>query len=203
VGNLSGIADSLCFFLKPEIFNSIVTLIVGLVAFVIYWLTKRTEKRNAATIVVMDIRHAEQVVESILERGIDKSLKSILHENNWAKYKHLFASDFSYDDFAAFNRFFDACVEIADAKRRMMEVFYANLTSKASIAQEKIFSIENLSTPEGQARKQQVTSEIDSEIFVFDPYEPKARVRQSLELMGRLSNSVAFEKLKRVGGIKS
>ena len=102
--------------MSADIINSVVTGIVGLVAFVVYWLQKREIKRNAATIVVMDIRHAEQVVQSILEKGmVDRFLKNILSENNWAKYKHLFASDLSSDDFAAFNRFFDSCVDISDA----------------------------------------------------------------------------------------
>ena len=83
----------------------------------------------------MDIRHAEQVVVSLLERGfIDReSLKPILHENNWVKYKHLFAADFSYDDFSAINRFFDSCVEIAEARKRMNEVFYSAITAKAAL----------------------------------------------------------------------
>lgn len=190
--------------MNPEYLNATVTFVVGFVALAVYWLTKRAEKRNAATIVVMDIRHAEQVVLSILEKGmIDKSLKNILSENNWAKYKHLFASDFSYDDFAAFNRFFEACVEIADARRRMSEVFYANLTSKASIAQQKIFAIESLPGIDGQQKKLQIIAELNSEQFVFDPDEPKARIFQSLQLMGRLSNTVAFEKLKKIAGIRA
>ena len=190
--------------MNPEIFNSIVTLVVGLVALGVYWLTKRGEKQNAATIVVMDIRHAEQVVLSILEKGVvDRTLKNILSENNWAKYKHLFASEFSYDDFAAFNRFFDSCVEIADAKKRMNEVFYASLNAKTSIAQQKILDIQNISSPEAQLEKQKIIEAINAEEFVFEPKEPKERVFRSLQLMGRLSNTVAFEKLKKIGGINA
>jgi hypothetical protein len=189
---------------NPEIFNSLVTFIVGLVAFVVYWLKKREEKRNAATIIVMDIRHAEQVVLSILEKGkVDNYLKNILSENNWAKYKHLFASCLSSDDFAAFNRFFDSCVEISDATRRMKEILYANISAKATIAQSKIFDIENLSSQEGQSKKQKIIDEINAEGFVFDPNDPKDRIFRSLQLMGRLSNTVAYEKLKKLGGIKA
>ena len=133
--------------------------------------------------------------------GVDKSLKIILSENNWAKYKHLFASSLSSDDFAAFNRFFDACVDITDARRRMWEVFNANLTAKASFAQQKILSIKNLLSPEGQAERNQIIAEINGEVFVFDPQEPKDKIFQSLQLMGRLSNTVAFEKLKKIAGI--
>jgi hypothetical protein len=190
--------------MTPEIINSIVTFVVGLFAIGVYLAAKRGEKRNAATIVVMDIRHAEQVVLSLLEKGsVDKSLKIILSENNWAKYKHLFASSLSSDDFAAFNRFFDACVDITDARKRMWEVFNANLTAKASFAQQKILSVKNTSTPEGQAEKQQAIAEINGESFVFDPQEPKDKIFQSLQLMGRLSNTVAFEKLKKIAGINA
>ncbi|MDH4319824.1 MAG: hypothetical protein OEV64_15690 [Desulfobulbaceae bacterium] len=187
--------------MDPGIINSIVTFVVGSVALVIYKLTKRSEKKNAATIVVMDIRHAEQVVLSILEKGIvDRTLKNILSENNWAKYKHLFASEFSYDDFAAFNRFFDSCVEIADAKKRMNEVFYASLNAKTSIAQQKILDISDISSQEGQAEKKKIIEAINTEDFVFEPNEPKERILRSLQLMGRLSNTVAFEKLKKLAG---
>lgn len=190
--------------MNPEILNSIVTFVVGLVALGVYWLTKQGEKRNAATIVVMDIRHAEQVVLSILEKNlVDRTLKNILSENNWAKYKHLFASEFSYDDFAAFNRFFDSCVEIADAKKRMNEVFYASLNAKTSIAQQKILDIPNLDSPEGQVERQKIIAGINTESFVFEPDEPKERILRSLQLMGRLSNTVAFEKLKKIGCINA
>lgn len=188
--------------MSPDHLNAVVTFVVGLVALAVYWLTKRAEKRNAATIVVMDIRHAEQVVLSILEKQvIDRTLKDILLENNWAKYKHLFASDFSHDDFAAFNRFFVACSEIADARRRMLEIFYSNLNAKASFAQQKILEINNLQSAEGQAKRQQIIEAINSEDFVFEPGEPRARILASLQLMGRLSNTIAFEKLKKLGGI--
>lgn len=185
-----------------DITNSIL-IVIGCVALYVYRSAKRAEKRNAAIIVVMDILHAEQVVLSILENGmVDKTLKAILAENNWAKYKHLFASEFSHDDFTAFDRFFNAGVEIADARKHMGEVFYANLTAKATLVQQKIFAIENLTLPEGQKKKQQVINEINNENFIFDPQEPKVRIFQCLQMMGRLSNTTAFENLSRVAGIK-
>lgn len=189
---------------NPEFWSSLVTFLVGLVALVVYWLTKRAEKRNAATIVVMDIRHAEQVVLSILEKGVvDRTIKNILSENNWAKYKHLFASDFSLDDFSAFNRFFEACAEISDARRRMVEIFYVSLNEKSAIMQQKLFSADICSAADKVTERAKVIDAVNQEQYVFDPEEPKVRILQSLQLMGRLSNTVAFEKLKKQAGIKS
>lgn len=187
-----------------EIINSIVTFVVGLIALGVYWLTKKSEKQAAATIVVMDIRHAEQVVLSILEKGsVDRFMKNILHENNWAKYKHLFATNFSQDDFAAFNRFFEACVEISAARKRMVDVFYENINTKVELTHQKIFAIEDLLLADGQVKKEKIIKEINTEEAVFDPNEPKMIVLRNLQLIGRLSNTVAFEKLKKIAGIRT
>ena len=191
-----------------SIISSVVTLIVGCVAYFVYRQQKRDEKRNAATIIVMDVRQAEQVVFSILEKGLDTgvdatSLKPIISENNWTRYKHLFVSDLSYDDFAAFNRFFDSCIIINEARGRMVDLLDATLRAKASIVQEKIFEIENLSTPEGQEKRQKIIEEINKDSHSFSPKEPQDRIIKSLELMGRLSNTMAFEKLRKRSGIKA
>ena len=85
----------------------------------------------------------------------------------------------------------------------MNEVFYASLNAKTSIAQQKILDIQNISSPEGQQEKQKIIAAINAEEFVFEPNEPKERVFRSLQLMGRLSNTVAFEKLKKIGGINA
>lgn len=182
-----------------ELINGGITLVAGGFAYMVYYLKKSSEKRNAAIIVLMDIRHAEQIVQSILEKGaVDINLKNILLENNWGKYKHLFASDFSYDDFAAFNRYFDSCVEISDARQRIMEVFLANLTAKASVAQQKLLDISNGDTPGGREKREAEIKKINAESFTFAPDEPTVKIFQSVQLMGRLSNTVAFEKLRRL-----
>ncbi len=168
----------------------------------VYWLTKRTEKRNAATIVIMDIRHAEQIVQSILEKGVvDTYLKNILFDNNWEKYKHLFAGNFSQDDFSAFNRFFGACLEISEARRRMLAIFDAGLCAKVEIAQKMILEIESPQTAEGQEERTMTINNICTETWNFDPDDPKARIFRSLQLMGRLSNTIAFEKLKKISSM--
>lgn len=190
--------------MNPEYTNSIVTFIVGTVALVIYWLTKRNEKRNAATIILMDIRHAENVVLSILEKGsIDTLIKNIIVDNNWEKYKHLFALNFSQDDFSAFNRFFGACVEISEARSRMLDVFNSGLVAKAEIIQELLLKIENPSSDEGQKKRQDIINHACSESYNFDPDDPKTRIFRGMQLMGRLSNTVAFEKLKKISGVKA
>ena len=187
-----------------DLINSLVTPLVGSIALIVYWLSKKNEKSSAATIIIMDIRHAENVVQSILEKdSIDISTKDVLLENNWSKYKYLFANDFSQDDFASFNRFFESCVEMSDARMRIREVFYTTINTKARLLQEKIFSIENLSTPEVQESANLITKEINESFSFFDPIEPKTRIMKNLQKMGRLSNTTSFDKLKKFSGNKT
>lgn len=189
--------------LTLENFKNLATPIVGTVALVVYWLNKRSDKRNAATIVLMDIRHAEQVVQSILEKGaVDTLVKNIISENNCSKYKHLFASDFSQDDFLAFNRFFESCVDISEARTRMLDIFNSGLRAKAEKLQQMILSIDNPGSNEAQEKRQELISNANKETYIFDPDDPKIRIYRSLQLMGRLSNTIAFEKLKAISGIK-
>lgn len=189
--------------MSPEYLNSIVTLTVGFVALVVYKLAKIDEKRNAAIIIVMDIRHAEQVIRSILDKGaVDTFTKNIISENNWEKYKHLFATQFTQDDFEAFNRFFEACVEIAEARNRMHNIFTANLQAKAEILQQKILSID-YNNPAWEKERAEIIEFGDKESYTFSPNEPKTRINKSMELMGTLTNTIAFEKLKKTGRMKS
>lgn len=190
--------------MNPEYINSVVTLLVGGIALIVYWLTKRNEKRNAATIILMDVRHAEQVVLSILEKGaVDTFLKNIITENNWNKYKHLFASDFSQDDFSSFNRFFDSCIEMSEARKSMLAIFNGALIAKAEYVQHLLLDIDNPSSQQGKDTRQLIITKANQENFVFDPDDPKGRILRSLQLMGRLSNTVAFEKLRKVAGVKA
>lgn len=190
--------------MTPEYLNSFVTLVVGLLALLVYWLSKRHEKKSAAAIIVMDIRHAEQVVFALLEHGdVDRTMKKILNENNWAKYKHLFASDFSYDDLSAINRFFDSCVEIAEVRRRMHEVFHSVLIAKAVLLQDQILKIDDLEAPEGQEKRAKLIERFNQESYIFNAQDPKQTVYRSLQVMGKPSNSVAFQRLRRVAGIRT
>jgi hypothetical protein len=187
-----------------SLINSAVTLVVGSVALIVYKLSKKHEMASAANIIVMDIRHAEGVVQSILEKGtVDISTKDVLSENNWSKYKHLFARRFSQDDFSSFNRFFDSCVEMSDARGRIREIFYTGLNTKARIMQEKIYEVSNLNTPESQEKINIIVQDLNFGSVVFDPDEPKDRMMKNLQMMGKLSNTTAFEKLKQISGIKA
>lgn len=181
--------------------DGLITLVVGLFVFVSYKISKRDERKNAAAIIIMDIRHAESVVSSIIERNaVDLAMKNILYENNWAKYKHLFVSDMASDDFMLFNRFFDACVDIYDAKKRMNDVFQHSLLVKAEILQSKMYDLD-FDSDEFPLQRTKLVESINSSSEIFDPLEPKQRIIQALQIMGRLSGTVGFDKMRTIAKV--
>ncbi|PTP88150.1 hypothetical protein CWO04_06970 [Vibrio splendidus] len=186
-----------------SLLNVVVTLIAGVTALVVYLLSKRHERKGAATILLMDIRNAESVVLSIKEKGLDLWTKEILTDNNWNTLKHLFVSEFSNDEIVSFNRFFDSCSEMKDARTRMRDLFYTTLTSKAQIYQQKVYEIEGLNTDAGRIKQQELFHNINSDFGVFNADEPQKRFLKNLEIMGILSNSTGFTKLKKYAGEKS
>lgn len=181
--------------------NLAINAVVGGVALAVYLRNKHYEQQAAAMILMLDIRQAEQAVLFLQEKNvIDKNMKPVLHENNWAKYKHLFARKFTTDDLSVLNRFFDSCIEIAEARRRMNEVFYAAVLAKAELVQQEIFKIPELETPAGQATRTQIIERFNKDTFAFDPNDPKNTIRQHLGIMGRPSEAPVFAKLARIAG---
>jgi len=179
--------------------SAIATVGTAVVAWLVYKKAKRDEKRDAANIILMDVRQAEKIVHGLLEKqDVDHNMGKIILENNWSKYKHLFVSEFSQDDFEAFNRFFDSCIQINEARDRMLKLFEAGLSQKAVIAQQRILDEDK--NPED---KKKSIDALNKEAYVFVPNEPKEVVFRSLSLMGRLSITCAFEKLKKIAGIKN
>lgn len=165
----------------------------------VFFLTKFTERKNAAIIVVMDIKNAEDLRELILyAKKVDIWVKEILPENNWRKYKQLFVSKLSDEDLSAINRFFDNCAQFDNAASLMKQVYLSNLNAKAKIFQEKLFKIEGASEDEVMIERDEVMADINKSSSEFIPGRPREIIFENLESMGRLSNTIAFEKLMRI-----
>lgn len=69
----------------------LVTLIVGGVAIYLYTQQKKDYKRDAASIILMEIRHAEKIIDQLKQGGSTEPV--LLPTNNWTKYNYLFIKD--------------------------------------------------------------------------------------------------------------
>jgi hypothetical protein len=191
--------------------NPVVTLLAGVIALGVYYSQNAREKKNAAIILVMDIRYTEGIFNKIKleEIKIDRRLTTIMVENNWAKYKHLFVQEFSQDDFEVFNAFFMRCSDISRARDKVVELFYHNLFAKAEIYQQKILDIvaPSPSSSGGIAtvnleRRNIVHKAIYDETFTFGADEPEKHIEYIIKIIKMPSNTPSFEKLKKIAEMK-
>lgn len=73
---------------------AVVIIATVLLGFGLHWLVKRRQKRDAARIILQEIRVAEELFSKFKEDKNYKLYRKIIPTNSWDKYKHLFVKDF-------------------------------------------------------------------------------------------------------------
>ncbi len=94
--------------------ESIVTLTVGIFAFVIYRFGKADERQKAAIIVLSEIRQAELAISELRKNKTIGDFTSVMPVNRWQENKHLFARYFDQDEFGGINNFYQSCMLIEE-----------------------------------------------------------------------------------------
>jgi len=179
-----------------------VTLVVGSFAVILYILNKRSEKRNAAAIIVMDVRHAESLITQLKQAGyLNGKIRKLSPYDNWNKYKHLFVSEISSDDFYSITEFFAYCSDIDESQNRVSNLFDQNLIAKIKFAQEKILSL-NPETPNFQTERDKIIVNIDKEVWAFDPIQPKEIIVKNITNITKISNTLGFHKIRKIAKIQ-
>lgn len=127
-----------------ENWNNILMIGVGTLALVVYKLQKKSEKRNAAILVISQINELKEKVGRIVEiisndqlnaTGIYETL-DILDDNQWNKYKHLFVGDIDFNSIRIISDFYEGVSLIREqfvlAKKLQQQAFFNNQQMLAS-----------------------------------------------------------------------
>lgn len=85
-------------FVNSNFFLALVTLVVGGVAIMLYLVQKINKKRDAARIIVQEIRRAEDIISDYKKTGSYQFSKKIIATNSWAANIHLFVGDLDNDE---------------------------------------------------------------------------------------------------------
>ncbi|KKR07912.1 MAG: hypothetical protein UT32_C0005G0011 [Parcubacteria group bacterium GW2011_GWC2_39_14] len=95
-----------------QIINGSVTLVVGATAFVVYFLKKRDDRKNAASIIVSDLRRASKLIEELQKKkeiNIESENVPLIIVDSWNNYKHLFIKKLDVDEFNEIDGYFGSC----------------------------------------------------------------------------------------------
>lgn len=84
--------------LNTSAFTGLATILTAIVAiFLLYW-EQIKKKRDAAKIIVQEIRRAEDIINEYKEQRQYKFTKKIIATNSWAKNIHYFVSKLAQDE---------------------------------------------------------------------------------------------------------
>jgi hypothetical protein len=109
---------------------SVVTLLVGLVAFIVYQKQQNDRKKDAATIVLLEIQNAtdrlKAVNESIVKDKLIKEDTLLMPTARWEKYKYLFVRNFNSRELNEITTFYEKCLTYDKIVRYHSSFFVKN-----------------------------------------------------------------------------
>lgn len=103
-----------------QVLNSLITLLVGFAAYVVYKIQKGDSKRDAANIIMLELRNAERNLEEARKSyEAEKSKNSpmivfpeklrLMTTESWTKYKYLFVRDLTPEQWDEVGKFYENC----------------------------------------------------------------------------------------------
>ncbi len=187
-------------FFDSNFFVALVTFMVGSFAIGLYTTQKRDYKRDAASIILMEVRHAEKIIERMKLIGVSVSVSTdaLLPTNNWPKYNYLFIKDLDRDELDLINNFYNQCSMIDNALTQMG--LSKQLEAKAGYIHETLAKIasSSISMADYENKKRNFLDLIQNDPYVFQPTAPINLIGKSLGSLSSITTSTAGARLKRI-----
>lgn len=184
---------------------TLVLLITGISAFATYFLQKRNEVRDAATILLNEIRSAEITISAIHRTKVINDLAIILTSNSWYKYSHLFAQRLDQDEFTQVSDFYKIC-EISENYRKLfIQIRNDSITAKSRYVQAGLMSLamkalENNAVDVDPEKRRNFIEMMNKEDFLFSANAPITTMIELISDIPQLTTSSAGAKLKKLSG---
>lgn len=103
-----------------DFYNSITTLAIGIIAYLVYLSQKKDHKRDAASIILIELENAERQLQIILgsTSGGEQQLPQnilVMPNNSWNRYKYLFVKNFDQNEWDKITEFYSRCLRYDSA----------------------------------------------------------------------------------------
>lgn len=85
-------------FLNSNLPSTLATILAAFVAFLVYRKQKADTKRDAAKIILQEIRRAEDIISDYKQNAGYQFAKKIIATNSWSNNLHLFVGDLDNDE---------------------------------------------------------------------------------------------------------
>lgn len=181
----------------------------------VYKFEKRKEKRDGATIVLMEIRNAESSIRTIKDYGIRSNVPiAILPTNSWLKFNHLFVKKFDRDELESLNNFYNQCSLAQREVERLNSFVPIAMEEKARVIYPKLLELaEKYANKDAEynlrdgsdytLEKKKILATYYGESEYFLPQQPIDDLLKYVNNIENISISTAGKKLKRIASIRS
>lgn len=105
----------------------IITIIVGFFAYLFYIIGRADKKRDAAKLILQEIRYADQKVKNYRTYNSYNFTEKILPTNSWHKNINLFIRDLSESELDLISKFFSSATYLDDIIKSIADVKNKNL----------------------------------------------------------------------------
>lgn len=137
-------------FLDSNFFQTIILVVTVIATFVLYRFQKWTERKEAASIIVMQIDSVNKKTDFLLRiLGTEVSsfnevafwqAENVIEDSAWEKYRHLFVKTLNYNEIVALNNYYDNVISIknqqCEVKKIISEMNIAFYNSKREVPDE-------------------------------------------------------------------
>ncbi len=197
-------------FLNSNFFPGLATFVTGFVAMWIYFKHKRDFRVQAARVLLMEIRTAEERIAQIKDKvqsGFTNDFPSVFPTKNWKTYSHLFISDFDQDEIKAISSFYDYGDLIEEFAKRNNDFFWVTTEERARVVQQKLAELvvhAKTQTPEIDLKtlKQKFLDEFASDPYTYTPQKTIDAIKNYTEKVGIITTTSAGIKLKQLAKLK-
>ncbi len=176
------------------------------IAVILYLWKVKIDKRNAARVLLMEIRNAERTLKVIKESGVIAETTFVMPVSSWKKFQHYFVKDFDIDELDDLNHFYNLCILIQKEVNRMKDQLPTSNEEKIKITQQKLLDLADkyAGNEAGylQARKEILYDRFFSEVEWFIPDLPKTRTMQHLGNVKPVLTTTCGKKLKKIAAFK-
>lgn len=175
-----------------EFLNSnvgVVTFLVGFVAIYLYLKQKKDKKRAAASLILQEIRYAEQLMRNYTANKQYKLSDQLLPTNSWNDNIHLFLKDLEESEIDLISRFYSEAAYIDCLITKISN--YKNKPLKPIILSRNPFPESSTAAPTGVPMSQTVAP--------IDPMKPTQDILRDISRdIEFVYNTPVSEKLKNI-----
>ncbi len=187
-------------FFNSNLFNALVTLIVGLIAFVLYYLKVRDNKQTVAKIIWLEIKATEERVDDIKRNSLTNNTKPILRNNSWLEKQHFIIRYFDSDEIKLLTDFYNTTENIESLRQQIINSHIETMNSKAAAVQNELMAMITKNIDFEQIEK--FSHNYNKLGHVFIPGEPVRLVEIELNNIRYITGTSAGTKLKQLSKIK-